>query len=115
MSKSIIPLNSEEYNKVVTVIYSDDSLIPGDEEYKERKKMKLGDALSEIDNSKQYSFCECEHDIRDHDASDDVIKRLAGKCNSCQCKEYKFSGVVKTDKELKLQKERQNVGDTFDK
>lgn len=81
--------------------------------------MKLGDALAEIDFSKQYSFCECQHDIRMHEASDDITKRLAGRCQylgTCPCKEYTFSGVVKTERELaKLQQESQNVPDTSDR
>lgn len=100
MSKSNIS-DPDTLEKTVYVIYSDDGLIPGDPEYKERKKMKLGEALAEIDNSTQFSFCTCKCDIRDHEPSDDFTKRLAGKCKNCSnCQEYNFSGEVKTRREL---------------
>ena len=100
MSSVVVPPpDSDEYAKEITVIESTDDQA---EMQLPRRKMKKGEALAEIDRSKQFSFCKCQHDIRLHEPTEDYITKLAGKCtwSECNCQGYQFSGIVKTQREL---------------
>jgi len=96
--------DDEIMNREVTVIYQDDSEDPF---HKNRKKMTLREAYSEIDSSRQYNFCaKCGHDINEHAPTIDYVTKYAGKCqrSDCNCVQYYFSGIVKTEKELEKEK-----------
>lgn len=72
-----------------------------------RRTMTLGQAYSEIDFSRQHSFCkECGHDINIHEDIADYKTKFAGRClykakkQHCHCESY-MPGPVMTTKELK--------------